>query len=106
MSSADLVHEITEDSYGEALPSPLRVRVEAHPDGIALTVLGEGGEHTLQVHLEVDAAAGGAVALRVWRGGNEPFLALGTPLPPIPGEKLGGGESEAQLHRKAATLRG
>lgn len=99
MSSADLVHEITEDSYGEALPSPLRVRVEAGRDNIILTV--PNGEHTLQVHLEVDAAAGGAVALRIW-GADEndadPLLTLHAPLP-------GGGESEAQLHRQAGLSR-
>lgn len=60
------IHEITHDSHGEPLATPLELEVRTFQNAIALVMHGADGSEVASVHLEVDARRGGKVVLRAW----------------------------------------
>lgn len=66
-------HDITHDSHGEPLVTPLRLEVRTFQNAVALVMHGADGSEVASVHLEVDAGRGGQVVLRAWdaRTGND-----------------------------------
>jgi hypothetical protein len=60
------IHDITHDSHGEPLVTPLNLEVRTFQNATVLVVHGADGSEVASVHLEVDARRGGKVVLRAW----------------------------------------